>query len=119
MSVDAAIATMLTALITASGTWLVARRSGRATETAAATTAAASILSRYEELLDSTKAEMEDRLAREKAERVEFQDRLTRQQTEVVDAFAEYVQWVRDGAKPPPPWIAGWLYDEIQSRRKP
>ena len=119
MTVDAAILTLITALITAAGTWLVSRRSARATETSAAIAAAAAILSHYEALIDSVKEEMGARLAREKAEREDFQEKLTRQQSEVIDAFAEYVEWVRDGAKPPPPWIAGWLYDEIQARRKP
>ena len=112
----AAVVGLISALIV----HLSSRRTAKATETASANTAQGpigsefqKIIAAYEQLLNTAKAEFAEDLQREANEREALERRLGQQQAEILHAFKLYIRWARDGAKPPPPWIADWIWDAI------
>ena len=99
---------------------LSSRRAAQATETAAERAARGSIATEfqkvtaaYEQLLNTAKADFAEDLQREAQEREALERRLGQQQAEILHAFKLYLRWAREGAKPPPPWIADWIWDAI------
>lgn len=77
-----------------------------------------SLKSEIEKDAQARHAQLEEMLQQERNARKEFEERMARQMEEVLLHFAVYVEWARNGAKPPPPFIPDWIYQKLTGFRK-
>ena len=77
-----------------------------------------SLKSEIEKDAQARHAQLQEMLHQERDARKEFEERMAHQMEEVLLHFAMYVEWARNGAKSPPPFIPDWIYQKLTSFRK-